>query len=246
MNMTSDEGRRLVKSVIMDIKERFSNGLPEDYRVIFAPPFTFLEECSKLVSNTKGVYVAAQNCHSAEKGAFTGEISAVMIKAAGADYVIIGHSERRTIFAENNAFLAQKVNTAIKNNLHPIFCCGESLKEREENIHFNVVETQLQESLFHLPDHQIKSCVIAYEPVWAIGTGLNASPEQAQEMHAFIRNLLMKKYGKAISSDISILYGGSCNGENARVLFGNSDVDGGLIGGASLKAVEFMRIIMSL
>lgn len=243
MNMTSEEGKRLVKSVIIDVKERFMNGLPDDLRVVIAPPFIFTEECARMLVDVKGMHAAAQNCHPAEKGAFTGEISAVMIKSAGADYVIIGHSERRAMFAESNAFLAQKVDAAIKNNLSPIFCCGEILDERKENRQLDVVEKQLNESLFHLPSHQIRQCVIAYEPVWAIGTGLTASPEQAQEMHAFIRSLVEKKYGKPIASDISILYGGSCNGENAKGLFSKPDVDGGLIGGASLKAAEFIRII---
>ena len=168
-----------------------------------------------------------------------------MIKSCGANYVIVGHSERRTYYYETNAIIAEKINRALAADLSPIFCCGELLSEREENNHFNVVEQQLKEGLFHLNENEIKNVVIAYEPVWAIGTGVTATAEQAQEMHAFIRKVLKEFYNEAVAQNCSILYGGSCNASNAKELFANPDIDGGLIGGASLKAADFLVIAQS-
>ncbi len=213
-------------------------------QVILAPPYLHLSAVAHLVS-PNGIGVAAQNCASELSGAFTGEVSAPMIKSVGAEYVIIGHSERRHIFNESNEQLAKKVDLAISNKLIPIFCIGEMLPERESGKQQMVVEQQLRESVFHLSTDLFKGVIIAYEPVWAIGTGKTASPEQAQEMHAFIRSLLKKQYGQAIADATSLLYGGSCNENNARELFALADVDGGLIGGAALKSRSFVNIIKS-
>jgi triosephosphate isomerase (TIM) len=195
--------------------------------------------------DTNRIGVGAQDCSNEEKGAFTGEISAEMIKAVGADYVILGHSERRTYQKEGNALLNKKTKLALKHDLTPIFCIGELLEEREAGKLFDVVKSQLAEGLFDLDAQTIGKIVIAYEPVWAIGTGVTASPEQAQEMHAYIRQLLTEQYGKSVADEISVLYGGSCNAKNAREIFSKPDVDGGLIGGASLKAEDFAQIIGS-
>jgi len=168
-----------------------------------------------------------------------------MIKSTGAKYIIIGHSERRNYFNESNAMLAKKINLVLSNNLLPIYCCGERLEERNTNIYFDVVKKQINDGLFHLSSLEISKVIIAYEPVWAIGTGLNATPQQAQEMHKFIRKVVSDKFGEQIANSISILYGGSCNAKNAKELFANPDVDGGLIGGASLIASDFVKIIQS-
>jgi triosephosphate isomerase len=189
------------------------------------------------------VKLSAQNCASEESGAFTGEVSVNMIKSVGAEYIIIGHSERRAYYHEDNAVLAKKVNLTLSKGLKPIFCIGEVLPERNANKHFEVVKTQLSEGIFHLTPAEFSNVVIAYEPVWAIGTGVTASPEQAQEMHKFIRSEINRKYGAQLAENTSILYGGSCKGSNAKELFANPDVDGGLIGGASLKAEEFLQIV---
>jgi triosephosphate isomerase len=189
--------------------------------------------------------VGAQNMSQHESGAYTGEISGAMLSSMDVDYCIIGHSERRKYFGETNDVLAAKVNQALKHRVLPIYCCGEVLAEREAGNHFDVVKEQIEQGLFHLDADQFDDVIIAYEPVWAIGTGVNASPEQAQEMHAFIRNLVATKYGETLAQDTTILYGGSCNSGNARELFAQKDVDGGLIGGASLKAEEFIVIANS-
>ena len=188
------------------------------------------------------IRLAAQNCHQAEKGAYTGEISVKMIESVGADFVIIGHSERRQYFNETNELLAQKVAIVIKQGLTPIFCIGETQQERESNRHFDVIREQLREGLFHLVKAEFQQVIIAYEPVWAIGTGLTASPAQAQEMHAFIRSEIAGIYNQEVADATSILYGGSCNPKNAPELFAQPDIDGGLIGGASLKARDFTDI----
>jgi triosephosphate isomerase len=240
MNKTLEDGTSLARVILYLLSS--SNPLDENTIMIIAPPALLVDNISKIVAGRKHVYVAAQNCHSEEKGAFTGEISAAMIKAAGASYVIIGHSERRAYFHESNDFLMKKVNAALMAGLRPIFCCGEVKEEREGGKFFEVVKKQISESLFHLNADDFKRVVIAYEPVWAIGTGLNATPAQAQDMHAYIRNLISERYGKELADDTSILYGGSCNGKNAAELFAQPDVDGGLIGGASLKGDEFVAI----
>ncbi|MCF8370674.1 MAG: triose-phosphate isomerase [Bacteroidales bacterium] len=212
--------------------------------VILSPPYIHLAEIARIIDKDV-VSVAAQNCAAEPKGAFTGEVSAKMIKSTGAQYIIIGHSERRQYYCEDNPVLKQKVLRALENSLTPIFCIGELLSERESGNHFKVVKSQLEEALFDLPANAFGKIVVAYEPVWAIGTGVTASSAQAQEMHAFIRLTIADKYGKEMADSISILYGGSCKPSNAKELFANPDVDGGLIGGAALQADDFFAIINS-
>lgn len=213
--------------------------------VMLAPPFVHLSTVIEIIKNDKRISAAAQNCSDKKSGAYTGEVAAAMIKSIGASAVIIGHSERRSYFNESDAMLAEKVDQALENDLIPVFCCGETLDQREGKKHFDVIKGQLENGLFHLPVDNFSKCVIAYEPVWAIGTGVTASPEQAQEMHKFIRDIVSKKYGQSVADATSILYGGSCNEKNAKELFALPDVDGGLIGGASLKAESFVSIIKS-
>ena len=210
--------------------------------IIVAPTFVNL---AKAVETTNGseINVAAQNMHQAEGGAFTGEISVGMLTDVGVTTVILGHSERRAYFHETDALIANKVDTALKHNMRVIFCFGEELKDRQNNNHFNVVEYQLRDGLFHLEKTDWRNIVLAYEPVWAIGTGETASPDQAQEMHKFIRGLVEKVYGFDIANDLSILYGGSVKPDNAKEIFSKPDVDGGLIGGAALKATDFIAIV---
>ena len=241
MNNTLDEGLLLVDEII----KGFSSESAKDVLKIIAPPFIHLSAISNKLRSLKGFEVAAQNCHHISQGSYTGEVSAKMIASTGSNYVIIGHSERRLYFEENNELLVQKVNIALANNLAPIFCIGENLIERSANQYLKIVKQQLEDSLFHLSASDFNKLIIAYEPVWAIGTGNTATCEQVQEMHSFIRSEIEKKYGAEISSTISILYGGSCNAQNAKDLFACSDVDGGLIGGASLKAADFIAIINS-
>ncbi len=213
--------------------------------VIIFPPFPFLKTIIDSFKTTIGFYVGAQNCNANSKGAFTGEVSAHMLSSIGCDYIMVGHSERRQYFKETNEELLAKINQALEHNLKVIFCFGEQLQERKNNQHFNTVETQLNEVLIHLPKDKLSNLILAYEPVWAIGTGETASPEQAQEMHAFIRSVIATLFSDTIANDICILYGGSCNAQNARELFACKDVDGGLIGGASLKIEDFTTIIRS-
>jgi triosephosphate isomerase len=213
---------------------------PGETVVIVAPPFIHLSEVSKVLTVVK---LSAQNCSSEPSGAYTGEVSAEMIRSAGATHVIIGHSERRTYFGEDDILLNKKIKIALKHELIPIFCCGEHLAQRQNGKHMEVVSAQLKQSLFDLSPGDFSKIVIAYEPVWAIGTGVNATPDQAQEMHAFIRSRIAGQYGQETASNTTILYGGSCKPSNAVELFSNPDVDGGLIGGASLNAVEFMAIV---
>lgn len=239
MNKTLEEGLELIKAVL-DKSEKPKGA------VVFATPFIHLKDAAKLLKVRRGFHLAAQNCHHEEKGAYTGEVSADMLVSAGAEYVIIGHSERRQYFKESNAQLAQKVNLALSRNLCPIFCCGEPLAVREEGRHVAYVAKQLKASLFHLSETQFRQVVLAYEPIWAIGTGRTATSAQAQDMHAAIRTLIAKKYGKAVADDTSILYGGSANAQNASELFSQPDVDGGLIGGASLKPDDFVTIINAM
>ncbi len=215
-----------------------------DVELIIIPPFPFLTEVKKELTQNN-ISTGAQNCSEHTHGAYTGEVSAQMIASCNAQYVIIGHSERRQYFNETNRQLAEKVNRALENHLSPIFCIGEQLQEREENRYFDIIKQQLNEGLFHLSEKQITQCIIAYEPVWAIGTGKTASPDQAQEVHAFIRSLLAEKYSEEVARNISILYGGSCKPTNATELFNQPDIDGGLIGGASLNAHDFIQIAQS-
>jgi len=213
-----------------------------DVEVILCPPAPYLEMVLDLTDETH-VAVGAQNISEYEFGAYTGEISAPMLRSMEVEYCIIGHSERRKYFNEWNDLLAVKIKTALKFGIAPIFCCGEVLPERDAGTHFKIVQSQLEESLFDLKENDFRNVVIAYEPVWAIGTGVTATPAQAQEMHAYIRRLILEKYGDRVAQDSIILYGGSCNAGNAFELFSQPDVDGGLIGGASLKAEEFVEIV---
>ena len=241
MNMTFAEADDLVSAILEDIE---NNGMPDKVEAVVCPPALYLELATDMASG-KQLFVGAQNVNEHEKGAYTGEISAAMLSSVEVDYCIIGHSERRQYFHESDSLLAEKVNILLENNIKPIFCCGELLDDREDDMHMDVVSTQLEDGLFHLDDENISKVVIAYEPVWAIGTGKTATPGQAQEMHAFIRALIAKKYSRETADAAMILYGGSCNPENARELFSQADVDGGLIGGASLKVDDFMAIIRS-
>lgn len=213
---------------------------------IIGVPYPYLLLAKEKLQTKENMFVAAQNCYTKKSGAYTGEISAEMLQSMNIPFVIIGHSERREYFNETNAMLAEKINIALEYKLQPIFCCGEALSIREAGTQNSFVENQLKESLFHLSEEQILQIVIAYEPIWAIGTGKTASNEQAQEMHQHIRNVLANKYGTSVAEKISILYGGSVKGNNAKELFAQKDVDGGLVGGASLNADEFTTIINSL
>jgi triosephosphate isomerase len=235
MNKTLQEGVDLCKSIIALTSE-----VSRD--VIISAPYIHLASIVNLCKGTN-VQVAAQNCHHENSGAFTGEVSAVMLADLGLDYVILGHSERRAYNAETNDLLAKKVDAALAHGLKVIYCFGETLEERKSNVHFNLVKEQISQGLFHIDASAMQNIVLAYEPVWAIGTGETASSEQAQEMHAHIRNVLTEKYGVAIAQNTSVLYGGSCKPTNAEELFSQNDVDGGLIGGASLKATDFVSII---
>ena len=210
--------------------------------VMVAPTYTNLYPAFEALKNTP-IIVAAQNMHQNANGAYTGEISAAMLKSVGVETVILGHSERRAYFKESNELLAEKVNTALENDMTVIFCFGEELEDRKADKHFDLVESQLKESLYHLSKESWKNIILAYEPVWAIGTGETASPEQAQEMHAFIRKSIADAYGSEIAEEVSILYGGSVKPANAKEIFAKEDVDGGLIGGASLKAEDFLAIV---
>ena len=243
MNETATEAEVLVNEIISLLK---SNPITNPAcSVIIAPPFIALTKVSALIKALPNVFLAAQNCHSKAKGAYTGEISAEMLKDIGCQYVIIGHSERRSYFGEKDDFLAEKIDILLINQLNPIFCCGELLPERQSGKQNEIVFNQIKNGLFHLTKEAFSKIIIAYEPVWAIGTGVTASPEQAQEMHAYIRQLVSEKYGPETANETSILYGGSCNAKNASELFGKPDVDGGLIGGASLIAEDFVSIIHS-
>lgn len=235
MHKTNSETVALLQDIIS------KNGTP-NCEVVVAPTFVNLKTAVDLVKG-HNITVAAQNMHQAEGGAFTGEIAANMLTDIGVNMVILGHSERRAYFHETDALLANKVDTALKHEMRVIFCFGEELKDRQINNHFNIVEYQLRDGLFHLEKKDWKSIVLAYEPVWAIGTGETASPEQAQEMHKFIRDLIAKVYGHEIADEVTILYGGSVKPDNAREIFSKPDVDGGLIGGASLKADDFLAIV---
>jgi len=242
MNKNYNDACSLISGIIDELRK---STISKEQQIILAPPFPFLQVAVSRTEEIEYISVAAQNCHSEEKGAFTGEVSAQMIRSTGTEYVIIGHSERRNIFKESNEFLSKKIDIVMKNGLFPIFCCGELLPEREKGNHFAVVKNQLDESLFHLSEKEIGNVIIAYEPVWAIGTGVNATSEQAQEMHAYIRKLISEKYNQQIADRSVLLYGGSCNAKNAKELFANPDVDGGLIGGASLITQDFVTIVNS-
>lgn len=242
MNMDLETGIQLFNEIQQLLKEEV-NG---DQEVIICSPYIHLSSLSQLVNPNTNLSIGAQNCHQADSGAFTGEVSASIIASTGAAYVIIGHSERRLYFSESNSLLAQKLDAVLKNGLSPIFCIGETLEQRNSETYFEVIKEQITEASFHLQATDYSKLILAYEPVWAIGTGLTASPEQAQEIHSFIRNLLADKYDQDLANNMTILYGGSCNPKNASELFAKSDIDGGLIGGASLKARDFVDIIKAL
>lgn len=239
MNKNAEETEDLLNDLI--------DKLPTDkeVRIIVAPTFVNLSSAVEHLQFTN-IDVAAQNMHQAESGAYTGEISADMLKSIGVSIVILGHSERRAYFHETDAMLAFKVDTALKHEMNVIFCFGEELKDRQSGNHFNVVENQLRDGLFHIEKSAWENMVLAYEPVWAIGTGETASPEQAQEMHEFIRETVRKSFGSDVAEGVSILYGGSVKPENAKEIFSKPDVDGGLIGGAALKAVDFAGIVAGI
>ena len=215
-------------------------------QVLFAVPFPYLIMANSEVSDEKNYDIAAQNCYTKRSGAYTGEVSAEILDSINIKYCIIGHSERREYFNESNQMLAEKLNILLEFGITPVFCCGEPLSIREAGTQNSYVETQLRESLFHLSAAQVSQIVIAYEPIWAIGTGKTATTAQAQEIHAYLRSVLAKQYGKPVANDISILYGGSVKAANAKELFASEDVDGGLVGGASLNAPEFIAIIEAL
>lgn len=238
MNLTYQEGLALAEAI--NNAER-----ADDILVILGTPAIHLAGVSAILEGSKNVKLAAQNCHRAEKGAYTGNISIGQIKSTGAQYVILGHSERREYHGETDDLIAEKVNLVLSHELLPIYCCGEKLPTREAGNHVELVSNQIKEALFHLSAEEFQKIVIAYEPVWAIGTGVTASPEQAQEMHKEIRTLIASKYGEAIADDTTILYGGSMKPKNAKELLAQPDVDGGLVGGASLKADDFVAIINS-
>lgn len=241
MNCTYEEGQKLTSEIVNMIRDERT----KDVKVVLNPPFVHISGVKKLIGEVPGLFVGGQNCSDKDAGAYTGEVSAKMLASFGATYVIIGHSERREHFEESNQELADKVKQALNNNLSPVFCCGEPLEIREAGSHESFVKEQLTDSLFGLSDADFARLIIAYEPIWAIGTGKTASSDQAQEMHAAIRRHIASKHGEPIANSIPILYGGSCKPDNAREIFSKPDVDGGLIGGASLKSRDFMDIILS-
>jgi triosephosphate isomerase (TIM) len=241
MNLTFQQGEKLLDDIL-----GANIDLADHQLVIFAVPSPYLLMTRSEVEEEKNYYTSAQNCYNKRSGAYTGEISAEMLHSINVPYCVIGHSERREYFNESNAVLAEKLNLCLENFITPIFCCGEPLSIREANTQNEFVAQQLKESLFHLSAEKIKDIVIAYEPIWAIGTGKTATTEQAQEMHAYLRSVLATQYGKDIADQISILYGGSVKANNAKEIFGSPDVDGGLVGGASLVAADFIEIIKAL
>ncbi len=241
MNMNYEEGIAFAKS----LDQYFSDKPPVKSDVIICTPYIHLAGISQVLKSGN-IALGAQNCASEASGAFTGEVSSYMLKSTGVEYVIIGHSERRTYYGEDDKILNKKTVLALKSGLKVIFCCGEVKEQREKGTHFIIVKRQIEEGLFPLDEEAMKKIIIAYEPVWAIGTGLTATPEQAQEMHNYIRNLIREKYGSMIADNMSILYGGSCKPSNASEIFSKPDVDGGLIGGASLKKDDFVAIVEAI
>lgn len=239
MNKTADEAKDLLAAVTHKVKEANVEGVT----VVLCPPALYLAIAKEYVTPGGNISIGAQNCHEKPSGAYTGEISAPMLQSVGAEYVILGHSERRQYFEETNAQLAQKLDSALASGLTPIFCCGESRDLRENGDYIGFVKDQLTDSLFHLSPEAFSKVVIAYEPIWAIGTGLTASSAQAQDMHFELRMHIAGQYGDEIAQDTTILYGGSANAQNAAELFAQTDVDGGLIGGASLKADDFVTVV---
>ncbi|MEL7341576.1 MAG: triose-phosphate isomerase [Bacteroidota bacterium] len=242
MNLTAEAAQSLASEVVHNFQAEYQGSA----EVIMGVPFPYLPLIHHLVKDNSKIHLAAQTLHEADKGAFTGETSAQMLTSVGVTHVIIGHSERRAIYGEGNALLASKVDQALANNLVPIFCIGETLEQREAGNTLAVNAEQLSEGTFHLDAEAFGKLIVAYEPVWAIGTGRTASPEQAQEVHASIRAQISEKYGAAVADNTTILYGGSVKPANAESLFGQPDIDGGLVGGASLKSRDFTEIIKAL
>ena len=241
MNLTLEQGNTLTAAIIQASLTTNIN-----HQVILGVPFPYLISVKEQIGNHENVFAAAQNCYSKPSGAYTGEVSVEMLKSIGIQHVIIGHSERREYFNESHAMLADKINICLEFGLTPIFCCGEPLAIREAGTQNSYVATQLEESLFHLSPQQLTGFIIAYEPIWAIGTGKTATNEQAQEIQAYIRQVIAAKYDSIVADSISILYGGSVKAGNAKEIFAQPDVDGGLVGGASLVATDFITIINSL
>lgn len=241
MNLTFQLGEKLLDEIL-----GAGIQMKDHQQTIFAVPFPYLTMARSEVTEEKNYYAAAQNCYHKKSGAYTGEVSVEMLHSLNINFCIVGHSERRELFSETNSILAEKVNLCLANFITPIFCCGEALAIREAGSQNEFVAQQLSESLFHLSAEQMKNIVIAYEPIWAIGTGKTATTDQAQEMHAHLRSVLDGQYGESIANDIPILYGGSVKANNAKELFSCPDVDGGLVGGASLAGKEFIEIIRSL
>ncbi len=237
MNTSLTEAESLVNAIKVN-----SSAATEVVRMVF-PPFPFLHTICDLIDGEQEFYCGAQNCSRHDKGAYTGEVSASMLRSVGATHVLVGHSERRTYFQETGTELVEKIDQALRSDLTVLFCFGEQLAERKAGKHFETVQTQLKEVLSQFPKSSLNNLILAYEPVWAIGTGETASPQQAQEMHAYVRKVVSEIFSEPMAQTISILYGGSCNAQNARELFSCADVDGGLIGGASLKADDFCKII---
>lgn len=243
MNALKQEAEQLIN----DFTKAYTTlQLSDKKEVIIAPPFPYINMVTNHLTNFPYMYCAAQNCSEHEQGAYTGEVAAKIIASCGAQYVIIGHSERRQYFNETDAILLQKIKQALQQQLTPIFCCGESLLNREQDDYLTFIKAQLDNCIFLLDENDFKKIIIAYEPIWAIGTGKTATPQQAQEIHAFIRNEIAKKYNQETAQQTSILYGGSVNAKNASDLFASADIDGGLVGGASLKAEEFIEIIKAI
>lgn len=244
MNKSYDESMDFIQQFIH--KSSILNHINEQKEVIIAAPFLYLVDLQNKTQELPYVHISAQNCHQKDKGAFTGEVSATQLSSIGVEYVILGHSERREYFGESDALILEKTQLAIANGLKIIFCCGESLTQRESNQYKSFIQSQLENSVFQLTPEEFSNIVIAYEPIWAIGTGKTASTEQAQEVHLHIRNLIAVKYGINLAQNTTILYGGSCNPQNASSIFSQEDVDGGLIGGASLQIHDFEQIILAL
>jgi triosephosphate isomerase len=236
MNKNLSEGLELAEEIL-----NLKNEIPDDVLVIMAPPFVHLADIYRKTEGS-GLKVSAQNCATEEKGALTGEVSAPMVRSTGAEYVIIGHSERRAYYNETDEIILKKINQALNSDLYPIVCCGEQLEDRENNQYFSVVQKQLENSVFNLSSEAFSRIILAYEPVWAIGTGKTATPEIAEEMHGFIRKLIRDNFSDQAAENTSILYGGSCKPSNSQDLFKQPDIDGGLIGGASLKSKDFVEI----
>lgn len=235
MNLTLDQSKDLIQEL--------ANNVPFHAYVVIAAPVAYLHPLKDFIVGKRNIHLAAQNVHHEEFGAFTGELSAPMLASLGIEYCIVGHSERRIHFKEKNEVLAQKVTQLLNHNITPIYCVGETLEQREKGKTFDVIKKQLKEGLFHLTSEQIEQVIIAYEPIWAIGTGKNATPEQAEEVHAFIRKYIANKYDEDVADEIPLLYGGSVTTQNAQSLFEKPSIDGGLVGGSSLKSEDFIQVI---